>query len=318
MRLTVADQFIMFRDATGNHGSTDASLKTFYLNSYTGRYQTAFAVINNRQTQKTMTGSTVVNQQFYHYPPGILDLADCTVNINGLNYPIIADDSILQWDRINLVLISVTALPQFIFPRKDDFGIWPIPQGVYTMTIVAQLRDRTPTDLTDYVAGTVAATNNSTIITGVGTNFTANMVGYWFVMNDITQPGNGYWYRIASVQSTTQLTLETYYINTSVTGAAYRIGQSPELPEETHSSIVEGTIADYKAGPRDDVQSASWHDNMYWTGSGLEKEREGKMFFGGVLGAQQKYAGRQEGAIVWQHGLSTSWTERMWASGITP
>src|SRR5487761_1308719 len=117
MRMTAADSWTAFRDSTGNHGSADTGLQTFFLNSYSQRYQQAFSMINNRQTQKTMTGSTVVNQQFYHYPPGILDLADCTVNINGLNYPIIADDSILQWDRINLVLISVTALPQFIFPR---------------------------------------------------------------------------------------------------------------------------------------------------------------------------------------------------------
>ena len=316
--MTAADSWTAFRDSTGNHGSADTGLQTFFLNSYSQRYQQAFSMINNRQTQKTMTGSTVVNQQFYHYPPGILDLADCTVNINGLNYPIIADDSILQWDRINLVLISVTALPQFIFPRRDDFGIWPIPQGVYTITIVAQLRDRSLNDLVDYTAGTVSCTNNSVTVTGVGTNFTSNMAGYWFVMNDTTQPGQGYWYRIASVQSTTSLTLETYYVNTSVTGATYRIGQSPELPEETHGYLVEGSIADYKAGPKDDQNAAAYHENKFWTGNGLEKEREGKIFTAGILGAQQRYAGRQDGAIVWQHGLSTSWTERMWASGITP
>src|SRR5690242_8247815 len=121
MRMTASDCWTSFRDDTGNSGSTDTTLQSFFLRKLTSRYQQAFSEINNRQTQKVLTGATVVNQQFYHYPPGIVDLADCTVTINGLNYPIIADDSILQWDRINLVLISVTALPQFIFPRKDDF-----------------------------------------------------------------------------------------------------------------------------------------------------------------------------------------------------
>lgn len=318
MRYTVNDAFNVFRDDTGNHNNADTALQTYFLNKLTSRYQKAFSEINNRQTQKVLTGSTVVNQQFYHYPPGILDLADCTVTINGLAYPVITDDSILQWDRINLVLISTTALPQFIFPRKDDFGIWPIPQGVYTMTITVQLRDRTPNNILDYSGGTINATNNSTTIVGSGTSFGAFMKGYWFVMNDVSQPGEGYWYRIASVTDSTHLTLETFYTQDSVTSAAYRIGQSFELPEEVHDDLIQGVVADYYRGPRSDMAKADECDNIFWTGNSKTNVREGMTFTGGILGAKQRYAGRADGAIVWQHGLSTSWTDRQWASSITP
>ena len=318
MRYSVYDAWQVFCDDTGNHGSTDTNLQNYFLRKLTSRYQKAFSEINNRQTQKVLTGTTVANQQFYHYPPGILDLADCTVTINGLAYPVITDDSILQWDRINLVLISTTALPQFIFPRKDDFGIWPIPQGAYTITITVQLRDRTPNNIADITGGTVSVTNNSTTVMGSGTSFASYMKGYWFVMNDTAQPGEGYWYRIASVTDTTHLTLETFYTQDSVTGAAYKIGQSFELPEEVHDDIVQGVVSDYYRGPRSNMDKADECDNIYWTGNAKEARRDGVIFTGGVLGAKQRYAGRQEGAIVWQHGLSTSWTDRMWASSITP
>jgi hypothetical protein len=182
---------------------------------------------------------------------------------------------------------------------------------------VVQLRDRTPNNLIDYTGGTISATNNSTAIVGVSTNFQPFMKGYWFVMNDTAQPGQGYWYRIASVTDTTHLTLETFYTGDSVNTAAYRVGQSMELPEEVHDDIIQGVVADYYRGPRSDLDKAMQCDNIFWTGNSLEKEREGKIFTGGVLGAKQRYAGRQDGAIVWTHGLGTSWEDRMWASSIT-
>lgn len=317
MRMTANDLFTMFLNDTGNTGSTDTNLQTFFLTKLAWRYQVAFSEINNKMTQKVFTGSTVAGQQFYHYPPGIFDISDCTITINGLNYPVLANDSNLQWDRINLVLISVTALPQFVFPRKDDFGIWPIPQAVYTINLQINARDRSLTNLTDYNTGTVTVTNNSQTVTGSGTSWTTAMKGYWFVMNDVTQPDQGFYYRIASVQSSTQLTLETYYIGASVTGGAYRIGQSPELPEEVHMNLEQGTVADYYGGPRSDLAKMTMFDNLFWTGNAQVKERDGMVFTGGILGAKTRYAGRQEGAIVWKHGLSTSWTDRMWASQIT-
>jgi hypothetical protein len=316
MRLTYSSALAQFLDNTGNTGSTDANLIAFFGRQLQGRYQMAFSEIKNKTTQTTFTGTTVVGQQYYHYPPGIIEMADCTVTINGLAYPVITDDSILQWDRINLVLISTTAIPQFIFPRKDDFGIWPVPQGLYPITIVVRLRDRTPS-VGDYVTGTVTCTNNSQTVTGAGTTWTSAMNGRWFCMNDSTKPGYGYWYRISSVQSTTSLTLETVYVNTSVTGASYVIGETFELPEEVHPNIVDGVVSDYFSGPRSDVEKASWWENKYWTGNPLEKEREGKKFAGGILGCQQRYAGRIEGSIVWKHGMSSGFWERMWASTLS-
>lgn len=313
MKYTYTDALNHFKDNTGNTGSTDTALSNFFNRSLTARYQMAYSEIKNQTTQGVYTGSTVVNQQFYHLPPGVIDLADVTITINGLAYPVVTDDSILQWDRINLTLISTTAIPRFCFPRRDDFGIWPIPQGAYTMTLTVQLRDRTPS-VADYTTGTVTVTNNSQTITGSGTTWTSAMIGRWFTMNDNTQRGYGYWYRISGFTSTTSLTLETAYVNTSASGATYKIGEAFELPDEVHANIVDGSVADYYAGPRSNVDKASWFENKFWTGNGLEKEREGKKFAGGILGVQQRYAGRAKGAIVWKRGMQNTWMDKMWAS----
>lgn len=317
MRMTFTDLQTSFLQDSGNAGSSNATLLDFFTRRLTARYQQAFSEIANLETQQVKTASTVVNQQFYHMPSGMIDTEDVTVTIGSIAYPLITVDSQIQWDRINQVLLSTTALPQFIFPRRDDFGIWPIPQGVYTITFNYHIRDRSM-GVADYTTGTVTVANNSQTVTGSATTWTSAMVGRWFIVNDATKQGQGWWYRISGVGSTTSITLETSYEQASAAGATYRIGESPELPEEIHLSLSDGVVADYYAGPRSDQQKATWFNNRFWTGDGQNSLREGQLFTGGILGAKQRYAGRNDGAIIWKHGLSTSWNDKLWASSITP
>lgn len=315
MRYTFSDIQTFFLQSTGNAGSTDATLLDFFKRSLNSRYQMAFSEITNRTTMKTKTGATVIGQQFYHYPPGMVTLEGATVTIGGIAYPVITEDSQLYWDYLNQTLLSVSALPRAVFPRRDDFGLWPIPQAVYTMTINYPLRDRA-LGVTDYVTGTVSVTNGSQTVTGSGATWTVAMINRWFVMNDSSQQGQGYWYRISNVSSTTSLTLESAYIDVSVSGANYKIGESPELPEEVHYNIAAGCISDYYAGPRGDPEKANWWNNLFWTGDGNNNERNGRIFTGGVLGAKERYAGRQDGAMVYKKGPSYTWQDRMWQSSI--
>jgi len=315
VKYTFSDLQTAFLQRSGNAGSIDTTLLDFFKRSLAARYQMAFSEVTNRQTYITKTASTVANQQYYHFPPGMVNLEGATVEIGGVNYPVITDDSQLQWDLTNTVLLSVQALPRFIFPRRDDFGIWPIPQSVYTITITYPQRDRS-LGVVDYTTGTVAVTQNSQTVTGSGgATFTSAMIGRWFVMDDTSKQGEGYWYRISAVPTSSTLTLETSYEGVSASGATYRIGEVPELPEELHSILVDGVLADYYSGPRSDIQKATWFNNVFWTGDGNNSTRDGKKYTGGMLGAIQRYAGRANGAIVWKHGITSSnWLDRMWAS----
>lgn len=315
--MTYTDLLNDFLDNTGNTGQTsNTSLVNFFKRHLATRYQMAFSEITNLATQQARTASTIVNQQYYHLPMGIVDMESVTVTIGGIAYPLITVDSEIQWERINQTLVSTTALPSFIFPRRDDFGIWPTPQGVYTITFYPHIRDRSLT-ADDYTTGTVSVTNSSQTVTGSGTTWTNAMVGRWFIMNDNTQQGEGFWYRIGAVGSTTSLTLETSYEQTTIaSGANYKIGESPELPEEIHLNLAAGVVSDYYAGPRGNIENGTWFNNVFWTGDGNNSKRDGEKFTGGILGAKQRYAGRNNGAIVWKHGIAQTWVDRQWASSI--
>lgn len=78
--------------------------------------------------------------------------------------------------------------------------------------------------IADYTTGTISdATNGSKTITGSGTSWTSAMIGRYFMI--ATTTGDGVWYKITAVASTTSLTLEQPYNGTSIAAgsASYTI-----------------------------------------------------------------------------------------------
>jgi len=76
-----------------------------------------------------------------------------------------------------------------------------------------------------YTTGTVNVTNGSTVVTGSGTSWSSNVKAgdYFGVGDDINSITK--WYKIASVDSDTQITLKTAYEESSQTGVNYVIRQ---------------------------------------------------------------------------------------------
>ncbi len=299
MRETYTSLLNEFLQSSGNAGSTDPVLTSFFTRHLSRKYQQAFSELGVYETQQTKTAVTAIGQQYYHYPMGFVNIETVTVTVGSIAYPIITLDSQLQWDYTNRLQFVVNSIPTFLFPRRDDFGIYPIPQAVYTITFNYHMRDRA-LGVADYNTGTVTTVANSQTVTGVGTAWTTAMINRWFVMNDPTKQAQGMWYRIIDVPNATTLTLETSYESVGVSGATYNIGESPELPEEIHLSLVDGVLADYYAGPRKDAAMATWFNNVFWTGDGNQNKREEQIFTGGILGAKQRYAGRSDGALVYR------------------
>lgn len=246
-RLTYSDLWDDFRDSTGNPGSSDTTLKAFFDRHLATNYQDFQSRLSNYKTQAPpTTASTVADQQFYHYPPGIVDVEAVNVDIGDQNIPLQIVNSQHNWDHINY--ITLTNYPTMIFPRKDDFGLWPIPDAVYTINFVSNASDRALT--TADVTGTATFTNNDATVTDSGTSFTAAMVGRF-----IKADADGYWYRIKSFTSTSVIELETVFEGTGGS-LAYTLGQSPELPEETHIALSYACTEDYFRGPRKDKVTA--------------------------------------------------------------
>lgn len=263
------------------------------------RYQMILSRMKDYMTQKTKTASTVANQQYYHYPVGIRNIEGIVVTIGNVNYPTTICSSQWQWNWLNALQVQPTAIPQFIFPRRDDFGIYPTPKDVYTMTFNYHYRDKTPS-IADYTTGTVTVANGSVTVTGDSTVWTSAMAGRFLTITDPTNLGQGYWYRITSVESGTSLTLETGYDGTAGATLTYKIGESPEIPEEGHILLVDGPTADFYSGNRHDVETSTWFNNKFYTGDGQNSSRNygDDTITGGLIGLYNNYTDRNSEVII--------------------
>jgi hypothetical protein len=296
--------------STGNLASS--TIVNFIKQHINQRYHTIQRKLRGYiQTDLPQTAVTVANQQRYHYPQNIYPpIMTATLEMADVSYPLDVVHSQMQWDQLNEITFSGSAFPQYIFPMRDHFEIWPIPQASGdTITLVASLLDRDMT-VEDYVTGDVTVANNSVVVTGNGTTFTAGMVGRWFqTAND------GFWYRIESFTNATEVKLESAFQGTSGASQAYTIGECPELPPELHELIPHGVSADFFAGPRKDFTSAQSHNNFFWTGDFTNNSRNVNEAIGGVLNAQRLYSKRGDSKIIRKDiGIADQFDERWTAT----
>lgn len=319
MRLTYTDLLnAHFRFIGNPTQQADATLLADFQYSLGQRYQMIYGTLSSYINQDTLTAATVAAQQYYYNPVGTVSVDSATITIGSVQYTLTPIYDQYTWNMLNAMQIQPTAIPQFIFPRKDDFGIWPIPQAAYTITFQRHFRDRNLL-VADYTTGTVTVTSGDATVTGSGTTWTAGMAGRWFTISDTATPGEGYWYRIASVTNSTSLELETFWSAATAAGTTYRIGESPEIPEEGHAMLPMGTASDFYSGLRADPNKASWFDNMFWTGSGGNGSRDlsDKNTTAGLIGLLRKYKDREREIIVKRQPQIISPSYKIWAESIS-
>jgi len=290
--------------------------RSFINGQINNTVQYLFSLIQNYKTQPIpSTFSTVIDQVYYHKPPGLLTVESITVAVGDINYPLKPINSQALWDRFQQLDITSSDIPQYYFMRQSDFGIYPKPSGVQVGTITGNYLPRRLT-VTDYVDGTIAIANNSTTVTGTSTEFTSDMVGRW-----LRAGANGRWYKIATYNSTTSLTLETSFQQPSVSGSTFTIGESPEIPEEMHEYIPFRAAANYYATVRRDGQQAQTLLNYFYTGD-YNNTRRGGGIQGGVLGIINRYknTGRSNTQLNTLHksNIVNNWRDEVWATTLSP
>lgn len=227
------------------------------------------------------TDTTVANQIYYNFRPGFSKLTSLTVNVGTYVPPLRIIESEDEWNVLQSVP-TISGWPQAVFPRRDTYGIYPIPQYAYTMTLTGLW---IPLNMTvvDYVTGTIQLVNGTPNIVGSGTTFTASMVGSWLATTDATRGiPNGNFYRIATWTDATHMTVDRNVIDTSASGLSFVIGQSPEIPEELHQFIPYRVGAAYYGLRRRNPTLAQQYLNYYYTGDYNNIEREGEIK-GGVI-----------------------------------
>ena len=186
--------------------------------------------------ETSTTINSIVSQQFYDLPYNYDKLIDVTYTIGTVVFRPIEVTSRKRWDEINNTTAITASPPQFYFIYNNQIGFWPIPASVNTITLNFKkiVRDQS---VADYTTGSITdVTNGSTSVTGTGCSWTAQMIGRYIRIDyaNGVKTGDGYWYQIAAVPSSTTLTLDSAYQGLTFTGgnASYTIGQVMVIPEK--------------------------------------------------------------------------------------
>ncbi len=299
--------------AHGYSSTNSVAINNVAINGInTNGYNGTFTITVTSTTTFTYTLPATVNAvpgdhaQYYNNPNGFVTVDGITISVGTvgsssvIRYPLTLESSQLNWEKKNIVPMQIAIPPQNYFPRRDDFGIWPIPRTLYSANLYYHYRDRNLL-VDDYTASSVTVTQGSNNLTGSGTVFTAAMVGRWFVVTDTTVPGQGYFYRINHFTSTTQVEFDSVWNGTTTSGiTSYVIGESPEIPEDLHMYLVDGITGGYLKDVRKDIPNATAFLNSFYTGdlNNPSRKEDDENVMGGLIGGMKAYGDREDQRIV--------------------
>lgn len=220
---------------TNDSGSENLSAGDGYINEAIRR------ILGNRDwpfLEATDTSQvTVASQQFYLLPYNYGKMIDVTVTVGNILYHPVEVPNRDQWDRLNYAQNVTSNIPTHFFIYNGQCGFWPKPSSDGNQITYNYKKITRDLSLPDYTTGSIlTATSGTTAITGTATAWTVPMAGRYLRIteSDTANKGDGYWYEISSVSSTTSLVLVKAYQGTSITtgNAAYTIGQVMPLPEQ--------------------------------------------------------------------------------------
>jgi hypothetical protein len=187
-------------------------------------------------TSGTQSGTHTVLTQRYMLPAYISKPQSVYVTVGSYRYVPIEVTNRLEWDKLNEVQISSNIVTHY-FVYDGAIEIFPRQSSSNVITFNAR-RIAKDLSIADYTTGTVdIVTYGSTLVTGSGTSWSTPMAGRWIKItpgNTASSSGDGYWYEIDAVTSSTTLILRKAYLGTSLTtgaSAAYTIGEVSLIPE---------------------------------------------------------------------------------------
>lgn len=189
-----------------------------------------------RMTRRTF--SLVADQQYYQLPEDCIRVKSLVVEIGNVKYPLveIADEDV--WNELNMRTQSSSVPEYYYIEGNDQIGIFPVPSGAVSDAATLKF-ERAVRDMAedDYEDGTITVTAGSVAVVGVGTTFTASMVGRTLFVTDGSPDGIGY--KIAAFTDATHISLENKYGGDGGSGKTYKIAEVPDIPEEYHESLID-------------------------------------------------------------------------------
>lgn len=187
--------------------------------------------------ERVRTLSTTANTQFKNLPYDCDQVREVSVLPLGSTYrrtPKLSP-SPEHWDQLNMSTFT-SDFAEWYFIRNGQIGLWPIPAttgGTITIDQKTRVIDLSIADITSSTVASIA--NGATTLT-VSAGLVNMMTGMWINITynpGVTNTGDGVWYEIASVTSSTVLELVRAYGGTTISAgtAACTIAQMPLLPE---------------------------------------------------------------------------------------
>lgn len=196
--------------------------------------------------ETSFTDITQASVQFLPLPYNFGKLIRTSVTVGSTLYSPAEAPSKMFWDRLNYIQYT-SQVPYFFFIQGSQniqkLGFYPTPSTAgNTITYYYQMKamDLSHDDATGNNITTATTTNDVTTLTQSGTSFTSAMVGRWIQLTDF----DGYWYQIATVPTTSTITLATPISRVfSSPTFSWTIGEMSVIPDGYEDMIEADVLA---------------------------------------------------------------------------
>lgn len=270
-------------------GATSATLQTAWAStsgSYVAKFssgETKTVTLTTNATTVTWSGGLASNVtasfytsvmttalsiggvQTYRLPPDYSKLKTGTLTIGALKWTPREILTRQEWDDLN-VFPYYADIPNSYYIYNNQFNLWPIPSTTGNLITFNYKRRIPDLSLTDYSTGTVSVAVEGTTVTGSGTVWTVtSSTNNESRYIQFSQPnGDNLWYQVASVDTTTSLTLsEPYFGTVAVSGGSYTLGQMPILMEDFHDMLVWKALVTYFSSIVDNPKKRAEFEDAY-------------------------------------------------------
>lgn len=200
--------------------------------------------------EATGTEATVASTQGYTLTGALDKVVSVKVTVGTYQYRPKEITSFRDWDFVNSPTGVTGDQATYYFIIGSTLNLWPTPATTGSTITFNYLKLVKDLSVADYTTGSVTtATLGSKAIVGSGTTWTAGMVGKFLRITSTSAAnvGDGLWYEIAAVGSTTTITLTREYSGVSIAAgsAGYTIADLMVIPEKYHLGPVYYAASQY-------------------------------------------------------------------------
>lgn len=248
---------------------------------------------------------TVADQEAYQIPNGFRKLIDMYIysgsgvsTSDTIYTPEMVFDP-TKWKRILQAKYGSSSTPYFTYVENTRFLVQPIPSVSGNLMRLRGRIEVANLSKTDYTTGSIVSVANAgTAVVGTGTSWNASMIGQYLQIAQTTAAngGDGMWYPVSAVGSTTALTIGKPYEGTAISAAtnSYTIGEVPVVPSAYQPAILWRAVAIYWQQQQDLTRAKQYwmqYDGGYEYGEAKE--------YGGLIGQMLANEGEtEEGTYV--------------------